>query len=99
MVSKDRQSMTKFAKMLQGIAKGTPGTGQKDDVPAMIDGQEPAALSEGEYVIPADVVAIIGDGNNEAGAKILDDMVAQIRQGHKGSPDQPKPFAGALRSP
>lgn len=72
-------------KMLMQTHRKTPGTGMADDVPAAINGSQPAALSEGEYVIPADVVGMIGDGNTDAGSKILDKMVAQIRtmkQGH-----------------
>jgi len=68
--------------MLSQSAMGTPGMGRADDVPAM--------LSEGEYVIPADVVAMIGDGNNEAGGKILDQFVAKIRTNAKGSAENPK---------
>jgi len=45
--------------------------GQDDDIHAM--------LSDGEYVIPADTVAHLGDGNNASGAKKLDDMVKKIR--------------------
>jgi len=39
-----------------------------------------AKLSEGEYVIPADVVSHLGDGNSVAGAKALDAMLKQVRQ-------------------
>lgn len=37
-----------------------PGTGTSDSIPAMIDGQTPAALSAGEFVIPAAVVKHYG---------------------------------------
>lgn len=57
--------------------EATPGTGKADDV--MI------AASEGEYVIPADVVALIGEGNNKAGAEILDKIVNYLRQDAQGS--------------
>ena len=46
-------------------------SGQGDKIPAM--------LSDGEYVIPADVLAHLGDGNNNAGAKKLDAMVGKVR--------------------
>lgn len=59
--------------------KGTGG-GLADFVPAMIDGEQPAALSEGEFVFPADVVALLGDGSTDAGARILDKLVKKIRQ-------------------
>lgn len=67
-------------KLIKNIHKGTPATGMKDDVPASINGNQPAALSEGEYVIPADIVSMLGDGNTDAGAKILDAFVEQIRK-------------------
>lgn len=69
--------------LISKIHKGTSGTGMKDDVPAVIkmaQGGQPAALSEGEYVIPADVVSMLGDGNSDAGAKILDQFCKQIRK-------------------
>ena len=43
-----------------------------DRKPAMIDNEQPAALSDGEFVIPADVVSHLGNGNSEAGAKVLE---------------------------
>ena len=49
------------------------------DIPDQGQGM-PAALSEGEYVIPADIVSMLGDGNTEAGAKVLDGFVKHIRQ-------------------
>jgi hypothetical protein len=39
-----------------------------------------AKLSEGEYVIPADVVSSLGDGNSLAGAKQLDAMLKNVRK-------------------
>lgn len=69
--------------LVSKIHKGTSGTGMKDDVPAVIGmahGGTAAALSEGEYVIPADVVSMLGDGNSDAGAKILDQLCKQVRQ-------------------
>lgn len=66
--------------LIKKIHKQTPGTGLKDDVPAMINGIQPAALSEGEYVWDAETVALIGDGNSDAGAKILDALRQEIRR-------------------
>ena len=45
--------------------------GMADQVPASIDNSRPAALSDGEFVIPADVVSHLGNGNSNAGAKRL----------------------------
>ena len=53
-------------------------TGQSDKVPAM--------LSDGEYVIDADVVSALGDGNNEAGAAALDKMRHNIRRHKRSAP-------------
>ncbi len=39
-----------------------------------------ANLSEGEYVIPADVVSNLGDGNTRAGGKQLDKLVKKTRK-------------------
>ena len=46
-----------------------------DLIPATIDGTQPAALSDGEFVIPADVVSHLGNGNSEAGAEQLYSMM------------------------
>lgn len=55
-----------------------PGTGQSDDIPAM--------LSDGEYVIDSATVADLGDGSNEAGAKKLDAMRKRIRAQKRRAP-------------
>jgi len=55
------------------------GGGMADSIPAMIEGQQPAALSEGEFVIPADVVSMLGDGSSEAGARVLQAMCDKVR--------------------
>ena len=51
------------------------GTGRSDDIPAV--------LSDGEYVIDAETVALLGDGSNKAGAKKLDELRIKVRK-HKG---------------
>lgn len=58
--------------------------GRSDSVPALIDGVTPAALSEGEYVIPADVVSGLGRGSTDSGARKLDAMVGQVRMASGG---------------
>ena len=45
-----------------------------------------ARLSPGEYVFDADTVASMGDGNNEAGAKRLDEMRQNIRAHKRAAP-------------
>ena len=61
-----------------------------DKIPATIDKTQPAALSGGEYVIPADVVSHLGNGNSDAGAKILDKMMERIRKARTGNGKQGK---------
>jgi len=62
--------------------------GMADDVPATIDGTQPAALSDGEFVVPADVVSHLGNGNSDAGAKELYSMMDRVRTDRTGSPKQ-----------
>lgn len=62
-----------------GVVSG-PGSGVADLVPGSIDGREDVRIASGEYVVPAWAVATLGDGSTEAGAKVLDDMVARLRE-------------------
>ena len=79
---------------LMGLAKGRylsgPTDGMEDKVPATIAGKQPARLSHGEFVIPADVVGHLGNGNSEAGAKRLYDMMDRVRKARTGTPKQGK---------
>ena len=64
--------------------------GMADKVPAHIDNKQPAALSDGEFVIPADVVSHLGNGNSNAGAKRLYEMMDRIRAARTGNHKQGK---------
>ena len=64
--------------------------GMEDKIPANIDGRRPAALSDGEFVIPADVVSHLGNGNSNAGAKRLYEMMDRIRTARTGNHKQGK---------
>lgn len=55
----------------EGDAVTGAGDGQSDDIPAM--------LADGEFVIPADVVAALGNGSTKAGSDKLYDMMHSIR--------------------
>ena len=57
-----------------------------------------ALLSDGEYVMPADVVAHLGDGNNAAGAKKLDMALKNIRKQKGGIINKLPPKAKSLAS-
>lgn len=59
-------------KAMGGYAVGGPGDGRSDEIPAM--------LSDGEYVMDAETVALLGNGSNKAGAKALDKFRANIRK-------------------
>ena len=79
---------------LGGMAKGRylQGTtdGMADKLRTSIDGHQPAALSHGEFVVPADVVSHLGNGNSDAGAKKLYQMMDRIRQARTGTKKQGK---------
>lgn len=64
--------------------------GMADKIKTSIDGKQPARLSHGEFVIPADVVSHLGNGNSDAGADVLYDMMAKIRKARTGTPKQGK---------
>ena len=64
--------------------------GMADKLRTSIDGKQPAALSHGEFVIPADVVSHLGNGNSDAGAKKLYQMMDKIRQARTGTKKQGK---------
>lgn len=64
--------------------------GMADKIPARIDGKQEARLSHGEFVIPADVVGHLGNGNSEAGAQRLYAMMDKIRKARTGSTKQGK---------
>lgn len=64
------------------------GDGMSDSIPAMIDGQQPARLADGEFVIPADVVSHLGNGSTKAGANQLYAMMDRVRQARTGTKQQ-----------
>lgn len=68
------------------------GDGMSDSIPAVIRGQKPqrAALADGEFVVPADVVSHLGNGSTNAGAKRLYAMMDNIRRARTGNPKQGK---------
>ena len=74
----------------QGYYLGGPTDGMADQVPAMIGNSQPAALSDGEFVIPADVVSHLGNGNSDAGAQNLYSMMERVRKDRTGNPKQGK---------
>lgn len=64
------------------------GDGMSDSIHANIDGQQPARLADGEFVVPADVVSHIGNGSSKAGAKKLYAMMDRVRDARTGKKRQ-----------
>jgi hypothetical protein len=64
--------------------------GMADKINTSIDGQQPARLSHGEFVIPADVVSHLGNGNSDAGADVLYKMMDRVRKARTGTKEQGK---------
>lgn len=82
----EKQSMT----AAQGRYVKGGGTGTSDSIPAV--------LSDGEYVIDAQTVSMLGDGSSDAGAAKLDKMREGIRK-HKGSALSKGKFAPNSKAP
>jgi len=74
---------------LSRLARGG-GSGRDDTIPAR--------LSDGEYVMDAETVALLGDGSTSDGARRLDQMRAKIRQ-HKGKSMARGKFSANAKSP
>ena len=83
---------TKFAQggNVNGYYLGGSTDGMADQIPATINNMQPAALSDGEFVIPADVVSHLGNGNSDAGAQNLYKMMERVRKDRTGNPKQGK---------
>ena len=79
-----------IAKLREGRYLAGATDGMADKVPASIEQVQPAALSDGEYVIPADVVSHLGNGNSDAGAKVLDTFLTKVRKSRTGNGKQGK---------
>ena len=66
------------------------GTGRSDEIPAY--------LSDGEYVVDAETVSMLGDGSSKAGAEALNGMRKNIRS-HKGKVLAKGKFSPNAKSP
>ena len=84
-VLKAQGGLSKIAYLAQGSGSG------RDDT---ID----ARLSDGEYVIDAETVALLGDGSTKAGAAKLDKMRSELRK-QKGKKLAKGQFSTAAKSP
>lgn len=59
-----------FITGLTGYYAGGRGTGQSDDIPAM--------LHDGDYVMDAEAVSALGDGSSKAGKEVLTHFMHQV---------------------
>ena len=80
--------LASVAPQAQGYYLGGSTDGMADQIPATIDNAQPAALSDGEFVIPADVVSHLGNGNSDSGAQQLYGMMDRIRKARTGTKEQ-----------
>ena len=72
-----------------GLVQGNGG-GMEDNIMGMIGNQSGVAVSPGEYIIPADVVSMLGDGNSDEGSDKLDNMLDRVRVEKTGTKEQAK---------
>jgi len=75
------------------------GDGMDDKVPATLEGEQDVMLSDGEFVVPADVVSGIGNGSSDAGAKELEEMMTRVRQLRTGKTEQPEQVPQGMMLP
>ena len=71
------------------------GDGMSDDIGFKVDGDpviKGARLSADEYVLPADLVSMLGNGSSDAGAKKLDAFTKEMRMKAFGTTEQQKPI-------
>jgi lysozyme len=70
------------------------GNGMSDEIPFEVEGNDPdkALLSRDEYVIPADAVAMLGNGSSNGGAERLDGFIKQLREQSFGTQEQQQPI-------
>ena len=71
------------------LARGG-GSGRADTIPAR--------LSDGEFVVDAETVALLGDGSTQEGARRLDEMRHRVRS-HKGKALSKGKFSPNAKSP
>lgn len=83
-------AMGGLASMSRGRYLQGPGDGMSDSIPAEIDGKQQARLATGEFVVPADVVSGLGNGDSNSGAKQLHSMMDRVRMDRTGTKKQGK---------
>ena len=77
------------AETTEGKVSGV-GDGMDDMIPATLEGEQDVVLSDGEFIVPADVVSGLGNGSTDAGSKSLYEMMDRVREMRTGGTTQPK---------
>lgn len=105
----DNIAMMRMAQRPQGMAGGgglsefsgrVPGDGHgmEDNVymPIVDNGEQVAtlAVSPDEYVVDAHTMSALGNGNADAGADVMDQIVREVRQEAYGTTKQPNQING-----
>jgi len=80
----------------EGMIKGSLAGGMEDDIFGVIgdpnkNGQR-VAVSQDEFIVPADVVSMLGDGSSDAGANKLERMMDRIRTEKTNTTKQARPI-------
>ena len=81
-----------------GMVSGA-GDGMADMIPASMEGDQDVLLSDGEFVVPADVVSGLGNGSSAAGANKLEDMMDRVRELRTGGKAQPPAIPDEMMLP
>ena len=79
----------------EGLIAGVGNGGMDDDISGTIGNKQEIAVSQDEFIIPADVVSMLGDGSSDAGSKELYDMMDRVRQEKTGTTKQAPKLANA----
>ena len=80
----------------EGMIKGSLAGGMEDDIFGVIgdpnkNGQR-VAVSQDEFIVPADVVSMLGDGSSDSGANKLEMMMDRIRTEKTNTTKQARPI-------
>jgi hypothetical protein len=79
----------------EGLIRGDGEGGMDDDLRGMIGNKERIAVSQDEFIVPADVVSMLGDGSSDAGSKELYAMMDRVRKEKTGTTEQAPRLANA----
>ena len=82
-----KQSAMNQSAITEGLIAGEGG-GMDDSINGVMGDQEKVAVSQDEFIIPADVVSQLGDGSSNAGADKLYEMMDRVRQNKTGTMQQ-----------